>query len=93
MEEERRLCYVGITRAKRKLVLTYARRRLLYGSYSQQMPARFLREIPPHALEDGAAPFSQSSRSSRDRKETPLDDPMLDAILDGSMDIDEWLSR
>ncbi len=91
MEEERRLCYVGITRAKKKLVLTYAKRRLLYGSYSQQMPARFLREIPPHALEMGSGLSSESGSSVR--HETPLDDPMLDAILDGSMDIDEWLSK
>lgn len=97
MEEERRLCYVGITRAKQRLVLTYARRRLLYGSYSQQVPARFLREIPIDVFESGAAPFSQHLSSgnaqNRTRKETPLDDPMLDAILDGSMDIEEWLSK
>lgn len=93
MEEERRLCYVGITRAKKKLVLTYAHRRLLYGNYSQQLPARFLREIPPHVLENGAAPFSNAGLSSSSREKTPLDDPMLDAILDGSMDIEEWLSK
>ncbi|MCD8484507.1 UvrD-helicase domain-containing protein [Candidatus Woesebacteria bacterium] len=95
MEEERRLCYVGITRAKSRLVLSYAQRRLLYGNYSQQMPARFLREIPAHAFEDGASPFGQNARlrSENSHSETPLDDPMLDAILDGSMDIDEWLGR
>ncbi|HEY8528485.1 MAG TPA: DNA helicase PcrA [Paenibacillaceae bacterium] len=46
LEEERRLCYVGITRAMRKLYLSYARTRLLYGRTSSNMPSRFLAEIP-----------------------------------------------
>lgn len=88
MEEERRLCYVGITRARKQLTLSYAKRRLLYGSYSNQQPARFLREIPDSALEKSAG--IQRSKSSPD---SALDDPMLDAILEGSMDIAEWLER
>ncbi len=46
MEEERRLCYVGITRAKEKLYLTYARRRMIYGTISSALPSRFLNDIP-----------------------------------------------
>jgi len=46
LEEERRLCYVGIPRAMRKLYLSYARTRLLYGRTSSNMPSRFLAEIP-----------------------------------------------
>lgn len=46
LEEERRLCYVGITRAKRKLVVSYARERRLYGSLQFNLPSRFLNEIP-----------------------------------------------
>jgi len=46
LEEERRLCYVGITRAMRRLYLSYARTRLLYGRTSSNMPSRFLAEIP-----------------------------------------------
>ena len=46
MEEERRLCYVAITRAKRKLTISYARQRMLYGRTSAAMPSRFLKEIP-----------------------------------------------
>ena len=46
LEEERRLCYVGLTRAKDKLYLTYARQRRLYGSLQQNLPSRFLNEIP-----------------------------------------------
>jgi DNA helicase-2/ATP-dependent DNA helicase PcrA len=46
LEEERRLCYVGITRAMKELVLTYAEIRRLYGDEKHNMPSRFLREIP-----------------------------------------------
>lgn len=51
MEEERRLCYVGITRAKQKLYLTYAGKRLLYGLRSQNMVSRFIFDIPETLLE------------------------------------------
>ena len=50
MEEERRLMYVGITRAEEKLFLSYAKRRLIYGDYKYFMPSRFLDEIPPNLL-------------------------------------------
>ena len=46
LEEERRLCYVGITRAKEKLYLTFAQQRLTREGYSTQIPSRFLGEIP-----------------------------------------------
>ena len=46
MEEERRLCYVAITRAKQNLTITHARQRMLYGRTSAALPSRFLREIP-----------------------------------------------
>lgn len=46
IEEERRLCYVGMTRAEKKLFLTYARTRKVWGSDQQNPPSRFLREIP-----------------------------------------------
>jgi len=47
LEEERRLCYVGITRAKEKLFMTYAQSRWLYGRSSESRPSRFLSQIPP----------------------------------------------
>ncbi|MBI4062398.1 UvrD-helicase domain-containing protein [Candidatus Gottesmanbacteria bacterium] len=50
LEEERRLCYVGITRAKEKLYLTYANRRLFFGTRTQNMISRFIADIPQHAL-------------------------------------------
>lgn len=51
MEEERRLCYVGITRAKQKLYLTYARRRLFFGTHSANIISRFISDIPEHLLQ------------------------------------------
>ncbi|MBT9142183.1 MAG: ATP-dependent DNA helicase PcrA [Dehalococcoidia bacterium] len=57
IEEERRLCYVGITRAQRILFLTYAKRRNIFGQAMQNLPSRFLAEIPVTVLaEDLKAP-------------------------------------
>ncbi len=50
LEEERRLCYVGITRAKEKLYLTYANKRLFFGTRTQNMISRFVADIPQHVL-------------------------------------------
>ena len=50
LEEERRLCYVGITRAKHKLFLTYARRRLFFGQKSSNLISRFILELPEEIL-------------------------------------------
>ncbi|MCM1113910.1 MAG: UvrD-helicase domain-containing protein [Clostridium sp.] len=52
LEEERRLAYVGITRAKEKLYLINAQQRMLYGTTSRNMASRFLREIPMSVTED-----------------------------------------
>ncbi len=52
LEEERRLCYVGITRAMQKLHITYAESRRLHGSETFNTPSRFLREIPPQLLQE-----------------------------------------
>ena len=52
LEEERRLCYVGMTRAMQQLYLTYAESRRLYGRESYPRPSRFLREIPGEFLQE-----------------------------------------
>lgn len=52
LEEERRLCYVGITRAMQKLVITYAETRRIHGSESYNAPSRFIREIPAELLHE-----------------------------------------
>ncbi len=51
MEEERRLCYVAITRAKKTLTISHAKQRMLYGRTSAAMPSRFLREIPEEYIQ------------------------------------------
>jgi len=52
LQEERRLCYVGITRAREQLVLSYAERRRLYGREHYPMPSNFIGEIPTQYLQD-----------------------------------------
>jgi len=51
LEEERRLMYVAITRAKKELIMSYAKTRYLFGSVQAQMPSRFLRELPEDEIE------------------------------------------
>ena len=75
MEEERRLAYVGITRAMRQLYLTYAETRRLYGTQSHAWPSRFLDEVPPDCLEEVrlggsvARPFRAAKRSANGEEE------------------------
>ncbi|HEY7752736.1 MAG TPA: DNA helicase II [Steroidobacteraceae bacterium] len=52
LPEERRLCYVGLTRAMQRLYLTHAESRRIFGHTSYRDPSRFLSELPPEALED-----------------------------------------
>jgi DNA helicase-2/ATP-dependent DNA helicase PcrA len=63
LEEERRLCYVGMTRAQSQLVLTSAARRRVFGEYQSTEPSRFLDEIPAELLERITPAYSSSSQS------------------------------
>jgi len=65
LEEERRLCYVGLTRARKKLFLSLAHNRMLYNARSANEPSRFLTEIPPRLLERGFAPSVRTVPSPR----------------------------
>lgn len=56
MEEERRLCYVGMTRAKRRLYLVYTFRRTRFGNQATSMPSRFLRDIPSRLIQGTTVP-------------------------------------
>jgi DNA helicase II / ATP-dependent DNA helicase PcrA len=60
LEEERRLCYVGITRAMSRLYLTSASRRRVFGEYQNSEPSRFLDEIPPALVEQELSPQTSS---------------------------------
>jgi DNA helicase-2/ATP-dependent DNA helicase PcrA len=51
LEEERRLCYVGMTRAREKLFLTYSRKRLFFGQKTTNIVSRFILELPEGTLE------------------------------------------
>ena len=64
MEEERRLCYVAITRAKEKLYLTCAAQRMLYGRTCANLPSRFTEEIPPELLERRGVDRKKEERRS-----------------------------
>ena len=67
LEEERRLCYVGITRAKQTLYVTYAEQRRLYGMDNFSQPSRFIAEIPDEHVEE-IRPRVQVSRPVRSMK-------------------------
>ena len=77
LEEERRLCYVGVTRAKEKLYLTNSKQRTTFGSTTHNPPSRFLQEIPKELLDGYEEPasipesnytWSYGSRSNSDVK-------------------------
>jgi DNA helicase-2/ATP-dependent DNA helicase PcrA len=66
VEEERRLCYVGMTRAKELLTLTHASARALWGSRGYNLPSRFLDELPPTVERERLRPASWSGYGARD---------------------------
>lgn len=84
MEEERRLAYVGITRAKQKLFLSYARSRLYFGTRSNNLPSRFLANIPESLL-DQKLQYQDADRFA-DKPDWESDH------LSSLHDDDEWLN-
>ncbi|PWU22520.1 ATP-dependent DNA helicase PcrA [Candidatus Cerribacteria bacterium 'Amazon FNV 2010 28 9'] len=100
MEEERRLCYVAITRAKKQLHISYAHRRLVFGTVSGSIVSRFISEIPSSVVtKEGGVQFPFTSSFSRPsvvppkptRRIVPLDDPSIDDFLEGNIDVDTFL--
>ena len=71
LEEERRLCYVGITRAKENLFLTCSKQRTVFGSTSYNPVSRFLEEIPEELLEGYNQAFGQTSNKQEMFKDSP----------------------
>lgn len=84
MEEERRLCYVGITRAKEMLYLSYASKRLYFGEKTNNPPSRFISDIPEHLLENLNGGFTSFSDTTDSFQESQISDNDLnfDDILD-----------
>lgn len=81
MEEERRLCYVGMTRAKEKLFLSFSRKRMQWGQEMINPPSRFLKEIPSQYIEVQSSivrPKNFQTKESYGFKMTSLDDPFPD---------------
>jgi len=72
LEEERRLCYVGVTRARRRLWMTCARRRALHGASSWNLPSRFLAEIPDQLVDREVATTTTGWSSGASARETAL---------------------
>lgn len=81
LEEERRLCYVAITRAGESLTITYAKQRMLYGHTTRNRPSRFISELPAACLETGIrqthvrevhTPPDLSMRTTPGRKSRPV---------------------
>ncbi len=81
MEEERRLCYVGITRAKEVLYLTYASKRMIYGETSSNAPSRFIADIPEHLLDGKLEVRSFDGGDSFNDSQITNDDLNFDDIL------------
>ncbi len=73
LEEERRLCYVGMTRAMERLVMTCASERRRYGGINYQTPSRFLNEVPEELMDFERQPRRQTRTRSRDTDRASLD--------------------
>ena len=72
MEEERRLCYVGMTRAKQELYMIYANSRMLYGGVQHNPPSRFLSEIDGSKVNDSSFQFQPTISNAQN---TSIDEP------------------
>jgi DNA helicase-2/ATP-dependent DNA helicase PcrA len=80
LEEERRLCYVGMTRAMRELYVTHAESRRLYGREESPVPSRFLREVPPGLVEEVRARSTVRRTTSGP---SPIRSPSLASMSSG----------
>ena len=83
VEEERRLAYVGMTRAMERLTLTHATARSLYGRREYNLPSRFLDELPASVERERLQPASWSGYAQSPRQVTPRDERAVPALSTG----------
>lgn len=83
IEEERRLCYVGVTRAKRYLYLSHCNSRFIWGGFRSQRPSRFLLEMPKKYLERISSPRRINSSDGAFKTEIVRDIPKLHVQQEG----------
>lgn len=95
IEEERRLCYVGITRAKQQLFFSYARTRYQYGSHTSSVPSRFLHDISNDLLhfDSETKNFSQDPNPQAEVRKLVIDDEFMDDVLSGEIDLEVFMDR
>jgi DNA helicase-2/ATP-dependent DNA helicase PcrA len=86
LEEERRLCYVGMTRAKKHLSLSFATTRVYFGTRNYNVVSRFIEEIP-----DSVA-FRKGKNNQVTKPSAVIDSVLLDKFLHDEIDIDEFLN-
>ncbi len=93
IEEERRLCYVGITRAKQNLYLSFSRSRFQYGIRKSSIPSRFLSDIPPELLhiETDMGESSLERKQAQTGRRLVIDEDMAEAVLRGDLDLEVFL--
>lgn len=94
IEEERRICYVGITRARRKLFLTNARMRNIFGKSTMFPPSRFLNELPASVVEEQAGRINRYDFSAPAAMvKTPVHQPVSSPVSVGTaanMERNDW---
>ena len=71
LEEERRLAYVGLTRARRRAIVSHAANRRIYANWQSSIPSRFLDEIPAAHVEHVGSRVSPATSGSRRRRRSP----------------------
>lgn len=87
LEEERRLCYVGLTRAKRKLYLTRAKSRYQYGQVVSHQPSRFLGDIDPDLIN-----WVGDTNNHKPARRL-VDDDMLESVIKGEVDLNHLINH
>lgn len=92
LEEERRLCYVGITRAKKQLYLSYSKQRVYFGNRMLNPVSRFIGELPKEVITWINPSNSPEARIHSPNKVSHITDEMLEKFLNDEMDIEEFIS-